>query len=301
MSTRRSPRPPSSPVPASRPRHVEHAYIEPEAGYAEPRRQRRRRDRIRIFACTQTPYMDRDEVASVLGLDPAAGAHRAVGDRRRLRRQARPLGAAAARRRRLEARPAGAPASTTRPESMQSSTKRHPARMRARAGLRRRRPPCRPSTSAATSTPAPMRRGARRSPTACRSTPPDRTACRTLRALTRAVYTNDSVAGAFRGFGVPQSTPARRAADRRARGGAAASIALEFRQRNALAPATPRATGPGAGGQRRPAGLPRRAAAGLARAHVPPRRPSTRDAVAAGAAGAAAPASPACGTASATR
>ena len=91
-------------------RHVEHAYIEPEAGYAEvieakdgaPRR-------LRIFACTQTPYMDRDEIASIMRLAPAAGAHRALGDRRRLRRQARPLGAAAARRRRVEARPAGAP------------------------------------------------------------------------------------------------------------------------------------------------------------------------------------------------
>ncbi len=46
---------------------VEHAYIEPEAGYA-----RRVGDRIEIFACTQTPYMDRDEVARVLGLAPDA-------------------------------------------------------------------------------------------------------------------------------------------------------------------------------------------------------------------------------------
>ena len=38
---------------------VEHAYIEPEAGYA-----RRVGDRIEIFATTQTPYMDRDEIAS---------------------------------------------------------------------------------------------------------------------------------------------------------------------------------------------------------------------------------------------
>ncbi|HEX3499274.1 MAG TPA: 2Fe-2S iron-sulfur cluster-binding protein, partial [Stellaceae bacterium] len=44
---------------------VEHAYIEPEAGYA-----RRVGDRIEIFACTQTPYMDRDEIARVLGLAP---------------------------------------------------------------------------------------------------------------------------------------------------------------------------------------------------------------------------------------
>ena len=41
---------------------VEHAYIEPEAGYA-----RRVGDRIEIVACTQTPYMDRDEVALIMG------------------------------------------------------------------------------------------------------------------------------------------------------------------------------------------------------------------------------------------
>ena len=39
---------------------VEHGYIEPEAGWA-----RRVGDRIEIHASTQTPYMDRDEVASV--------------------------------------------------------------------------------------------------------------------------------------------------------------------------------------------------------------------------------------------
>jgi aldehyde oxidoreductase len=55
-------------------RHVEHAYIEPEAGYAEiveavgaagaPLR------RVRVFACTQTPYMDRDELANILQIAP---------------------------------------------------------------------------------------------------------------------------------------------------------------------------------------------------------------------------------------
>ena len=44
---------------------VEHAYIEPEAGYA-----RRVGDRVEIFATTQTPYMDRDELALILGLKP---------------------------------------------------------------------------------------------------------------------------------------------------------------------------------------------------------------------------------------
>ena len=43
---------------------VEHCYIEPEAGHA-----RRVGDRIELFVTTQTPFMDKTEVASVLGLD----------------------------------------------------------------------------------------------------------------------------------------------------------------------------------------------------------------------------------------
>ena len=81
---------------------VEHAYIEPEAGWA-----RRVGDRIEIHASTQTPYMDRDEIASVMRLPPDVGAHRADRLRRRLRRQARSFGAAADRHRCLDARPAG--------------------------------------------------------------------------------------------------------------------------------------------------------------------------------------------------
>ncbi|MCH2289959.1 MAG: molybdopterin-dependent oxidoreductase, partial [SAR324 cluster bacterium] len=45
--------------------YVEHAYIEPEAGYAVKRGQR-----LELFVSTQTPYMDRDEVAQVLGIGP---------------------------------------------------------------------------------------------------------------------------------------------------------------------------------------------------------------------------------------
>ena len=43
--------------------YVEHAYIEPEAGTA-----RVVDGRVEVFATTQTPYMDRDELALVLGL-----------------------------------------------------------------------------------------------------------------------------------------------------------------------------------------------------------------------------------------
>ncbi|MES1151354.1 MAG: 2Fe-2S iron-sulfur cluster-binding protein, partial [Dongia sp.] len=44
---------------------VEHAYIEPEAGFA-----RRVGNRIEVQACTQSPYLDRDEIAAILGLQP---------------------------------------------------------------------------------------------------------------------------------------------------------------------------------------------------------------------------------------
>jgi CO/xanthine dehydrogenase Mo-binding subunit len=46
---------------------VEHASIEPEAGCAV-----RVGDRIEITACTQAPYMDRDDVAAILGIAPEA-------------------------------------------------------------------------------------------------------------------------------------------------------------------------------------------------------------------------------------
>ena len=46
---------------------VEHAYIEPEAGYAVPIGDGP--DRIEVTACTQAPYMDLEETARVLGVD----------------------------------------------------------------------------------------------------------------------------------------------------------------------------------------------------------------------------------------
>src|SRR5436190_2512478 len=46
---------------------VEHAYIEPEAGFA-----RRVGDGIEVQACTQAPYMDRADIAKILGIAPKA-------------------------------------------------------------------------------------------------------------------------------------------------------------------------------------------------------------------------------------
>jgi aldehyde oxidoreductase len=213
-------------------RHVEHAYIEPEAGYAEiveatdgaPRR-------IRIFACTQTPYMDRDEIASVMGIAPeqvhivpsAIGG----GFGGKLDLSVQPLLAVAAWK-------LGRPVRLVyeRPESMQSSTKRHPARMTARAAC--------DATGKLTAFDfeGDFNTGAYSSwgPTVANRVPihasgPYRVP--NVRALTRAVLTNGSVAGAFRGFGVPQAALlGELLIDELA---AAAGIdALEFRDANAL-------------------------------------------------------------------
>ncbi|HXF44641.1 MAG TPA: molybdopterin cofactor-binding domain-containing protein, partial [Burkholderiaceae bacterium] len=109
--------------------YVEHAYIEPEAGYAAWSRADGV-ERVTVFACTQTPYMDRDELASMFRLDPrqvrivpsAVGG----GFGGKLDISIQPLLVAAARK-------FGRPARIvyTRPESMVSTTKRHPAQMRA--------------------------------------------------------------------------------------------------------------------------------------------------------------------------
>src|SRR5438445_684894 len=67
---------------------VEHACIEPEAGFA-----RRVGDMIEIQACTQSPYMDRSDIAKILGVAPeavriipTAGGYRSGTTLRRTRR-----------------------------------------------------------------------------------------------------------------------------------------------------------------------------------------------------------------------
>ena len=137
--------------------YVEHAYIEPEAGYAEPVAAQATAShaatataaaataniagthagpalpRVRIFACTQTPYMDRDEVAHVLGVEPGqvhiVPSAMGGGFGGKLDLSVQPLLAVAALKLGRAVRLV-----YTRPESMQASTKRHPSRLRASAG-----------------------------------------------------------------------------------------------------------------------------------------------------------------------
>ncbi|HEY2559675.1 MAG TPA: molybdopterin cofactor-binding domain-containing protein [Caldimonas sp.] len=216
-------------------RHVEHAYIEPEAGYAEivagSDASGAVLRRVRIFACTQTPYLDRDEVASVLAVAPAQ-VHivpSAIGGGfgGKLDLSVQPLLAVAAWKLGRAVRLV-----YERPESMLSSTKRHPASMRASAACDG------DGRLVAFDFVGDFNTGAYSSwgPTVANRVPihasgPYRVAH--VRALTRAVLTHDSVAGAFRGFGVPQSTLlGELLIDELAK--RSRIDALEFRHRNAL-------------------------------------------------------------------
>jgi CO/xanthine dehydrogenase Mo-binding subunit/aerobic-type carbon monoxide dehydrogenase small subunit (CoxS/CutS family) len=205
---------------------VEHAYIEPEAGHA-----RRVGDRIEITACTQSPYMDRDDTAAILGIAPEAVriVPTAVGGGfgSKLDLSIQPYIAIAAWK-------LGRPVALvySRPESMATTTKRHPARMKVKIGASR------DGRIRAIDFSADFNTGAYASwgPTVANRVPvhasgpyvvPD------YRALTRAVHTHLVPAGAFRGFGVPQAAIAvEQAYDELA---AKLGIdALEFRIANAL-------------------------------------------------------------------
>jgi CO/xanthine dehydrogenase Mo-binding subunit/aerobic-type carbon monoxide dehydrogenase small subunit (CoxS/CutS family) len=205
---------------------VEHAYIEPEAGWA-----RRVGDRIEIHASTQTPYMDRDEVASVMRLRPdqvrivptACGG----GFGGKLDLSVQPLIAIAAWR-------LGRPVALvyTRPESMAASTKRHPARVAARFGCDAEGKLLACDVTATFDTGAYASWG----PTVANRVPVHAMgpyAVPNVRSWGEAFFTNGPPAGAFRGFGVPQAAIAHEAmmdalADK------VGIDRLEFRHRNAL-------------------------------------------------------------------
>jgi len=214
---------------------VEHAYIEPEAGWAM-----RTGDRVEIHVTTQTPYMDRDEVALVMMLRPdqvrivptACGG----GFGGKLDLSVQPLVA-------LGAWLTGKPVACvyTRPESMASTTKRHPARIHAKFG-------CDASGKLlACEMDALFDTGAYASwgPTVATRVPIHATGPYSVpHVLTRgrAYFTHCHPAGAFRGFGVPQGAIAHEAmmdelAD------ALAIDRLEFRRRNALKVGDRTATG----------------------------------------------------------
>ena len=214
---------------------VEHAYIEPEAGWA-----RRVGERVELFVSTQTPVMDRDTTAEVLGLTPAqvriVPSACGGGFGGKLDVSIQPLAA-------LAAWLTGAPVACVyeRPESMMASPKRHPAAIEARFGCDA------DGTLQAVAFDATFDTGAYASwgPTVAGRVPVHASgpyAVPHVSARGRAFYTNGPPAGAFRGFGVPQAAIAHEALmDDLADG--LGMDRLEFRLKNALRAGDATATG----------------------------------------------------------
>jgi aldehyde oxidoreductase len=206
--------------------YVEHAYIEPEAGWAEMDG-----DTLVIRACTQAPYMDRDDTATLLGLPPervhivptATGG----GFGSKLDISLQPyIG--------LVALKTGRPAALvyTRGESMMSTTKRHPAVMTATIGADAKGRVTGMVFEGDFNTGAYASWG----PTVANRVPVHASGpyvTPNYRATGRAIHTNGPISGAFRGFGVPQATIMQETLyDELAEG--LGIDRLEFRMKNAL-------------------------------------------------------------------
>jgi aldehyde oxidoreductase len=214
---------------------VEHAAIEPEAGFA-----RRVGDRIEVVACTQSPYLDRGGIAEILDIAPeqvriiptAVGG----GFGGKLDLSVQPFVALAAWLLNHPVR-----MTYSRPESMMATTKRHPASIRCRAGATR------DGRLVGLDFAADFNTGAYASwgPTVANRVPVHASGPYYVphyRARTRAVHTHLLPAGAFRGFGVPQAAIAQEQiydelADR------LGIDRLEFRILNALRANQPTVTG----------------------------------------------------------
>ncbi|MCI2394847.1 molybdopterin cofactor-binding domain-containing protein [Aliiroseovarius sediminis] len=177
---------------------VEHGYIEPEAGFAEVVD-----GRVEIHACTQAPGMDLDAMEIILGMDRSkirmkpTGVGGGFGSK--LDISVQPYLALAALK-------TGQPVriTYTRTESMQSTTKRHPSRIKLKIGATK------DGRLSGFRFDGDFNTGAYASwgPTVANRVPvhasgPYRIADYT--AVANGVHTNCPPAGAFRGFGVPQS------------------------------------------------------------------------------------------------
>jgi CO/xanthine dehydrogenase Mo-binding subunit/aerobic-type carbon monoxide dehydrogenase small subunit (CoxS/CutS family) len=205
---------------------VEHAYIEPEAGWAE-----RKGDMLELHVSTQNPFQHRDDVAQILNLPKEAVRLVATacggGFGGKLDLNVHPLVG-------LAAWLTGKPVAYiyTRPESMAASTKRHPARVKVRIGC----------DAAGNLTGfwshAELDTGAYASwgPTVANRVPvhaPGPYVVPHAKTRGTAYFTNCPPSGAFRGFGVPQSAIASEAA-MDALADRLGLDWLEFRRRNAL-------------------------------------------------------------------
>lgn len=177
---------------------VEHGYIEPEAGFAQMVG-----DRVEIYAGTQAPVMDRDSLEIILGLDASkirivpTGIGGGFGSKLDLSVQ--PYLALATMK-------TGKPVRLTysRRESMQSSTKRHPSDIQLRIGADRSGKVCGFDFYGEFDTGAYASWG----PTVANRVPVHASGPYRItdyRAESKGIHTHNPPAGAFRGFGVPQS------------------------------------------------------------------------------------------------
>ncbi|WP_226780123.1 molybdopterin-dependent oxidoreductase [Oceaniglobus trochenteri] len=177
---------------------VEHAYIEPEAGFAQMVG-----DRIEIHACTQAPVMDRDSMALILGWD-----------RSRVRIVPTAVGGGFGSKLDLSVQPylalaalkTGQPVrlAYSRVESMQSTTKRHPSDLHVRIGATKDGKLCGMRFDGLFNTGAYSSWG----PTVANRVPVHASGPYHLadyRAEAQGIHTHCPPSGAFRGFGVPQS------------------------------------------------------------------------------------------------
>ena len=235
---------------------VEHAYIEPEAGWAEMDG-----DTLVIRACTQAPYMDRDDTAIVLGLAPEnvriVPTSTGGGFGSKLDMSVQPLIG-------LVALKTGRPAALTytRSESMMSTTKRHPASMQATIGTDAEGRVTGMVFTGEFNTGAYASWG----PTVTSRVPVHASGpylTPNYRAFASAIHTNGPISGAFRGFGVPQATIMQETLyDELA--GKLGMDRLAFRQKNALARRLPDGDRPETRIRRRHRRLPRSTGAALA-------------------------------------
>ncbi|MDJ0821035.1 MAG: molybdopterin-dependent oxidoreductase [Paracoccaceae bacterium] len=214
---------------------VEHAYIEPEAGFAQMVG-----NRLELHACTQAPVMDQEALADILGMPTDAirivptGIGGGFGSKLDLSVQ--PYIALAALK-------TGQPVRLTysRTESMQSTTKRHPAQITARIGATK------DGRLQGMTFHGQFNTGAYASwgPTVANRVPVHASGPYQIadyRAEAKGIHTHCVPSGAFRGFGVPQSAVAQESlfdelADK------LGLDRLEFRILNALDNGTPTVCG----------------------------------------------------------
>jgi CO/xanthine dehydrogenase Mo-binding subunit/aerobic-type carbon monoxide dehydrogenase small subunit (CoxS/CutS family) len=177
---------------------VEHAYIEPEAGFAELKNHR-----VEIHACTQAPVMDQEAVAHITGLPLEniriipTGVGGGFGSK--LDVSVQPILALATMK-------TGKPVrlNYSRTESMQSTTKRHPSDLHVQIGASK------DGKITAMNFDGLFNTGAYASwgPTVANRVPVHASGPYQIpnyRAEAKGIHTHNPPSGAFRGFGVPQA------------------------------------------------------------------------------------------------